>query len=476
MGLTSFDAGLMVTAHNNGTTATAVFNYNNLLSLGYVAPPFTVGVNAKSTSDTSPSLTGTISDTAASVSVRVYNGSYYTYYAATNNGDGTWSLPRGDISTLANGTYDLVVAGVNTSGIVAFNTTATDLIVDTTSPTVTITAPSSGLIPAASIPITFSEPVQDFSLQNLHLTFTPSGSSTATEPLEAATLTTTNDQNWTLGNLSGLTSATGAYSLTLSDAGGGVTDADGNVLATNASATWIMGITTTTTLSSSQPSAVYGTPPSFTATVTAPPSSGEAPGQGSVEFYDTTPGNNYQTLGAGTYISSSTSAPWTSTWILTGLLPKTFNVASADTITATYFAGTGFANSSGTTTQTITTLAITVTAVANTKTYDGTTSAAHTPTITGSLVGSDTAAFTETYNNKNAGTGKTLTPVGSVNDGNGGANYLVTTVTSTAAAINQAGLTITALSNTKTYDGTASAAITPTVTGLADRRHGHRSE
>ncbi len=82
------------------------------------------------------------------------------------------------------------------------------------------------------------------------------------------------------------------------------------------------------------------------------------------------------------------------------------------------------------------------------------------------LVGSDTAAFSETYNTKNAGTGLTLTPIGSVNDGNGGNNYAVTFVSVTTGVINKAPLTITAAANTKTYDGTTSAAATPTVVGL----------
>jgi uncharacterized repeat protein (TIGR01451 family) len=82
------------------------------------------------------------------------------------------------------------------------------------------------------------------------------------------------------------------------------------------------------------------------------------------------------------------------------------------------------------------------------------------------LVSGDTAAFSETYNTKNAGTGLTLTPTGSVNDGNGGHNYAVTFVSNTAGVINQAPLTITALPNIKTYDGTTSAAATPTVSGL----------
>jgi hypothetical protein len=75
----------------------------------------------------------------------------------------------------------------------------------------------------------------------------------------------------------------------------------------------------------------------------------------------------------------------------------------------------------------ITPLAITATATTSTKGYDGTTTATARPTITaGSLVAGDTAAFTETYNTKNAGTGKTLTGAGSVNDGNNGNNYTVT--------------------------------------------------
>ena len=65
-----------------------------------------------------------------------------------------------------------------------------------------------------------------------------------------------------------------------------------------------------------------------------------------------------------------------------------------------------------------------MTAAANTKTYDGTTSATGTPTITaGAIQTGDTApTWTETYDNRNAGTGKTLTPAGKVNDGNSGLN------------------------------------------------------
>ncbi len=106
-----------------------------------------------------------------------------------------------------------------------------------------------------------------------------------------------------------------------------------------------------------------------------------------------------------------------------------------------------------------------VTAISNTRTYDGTTGAAATPTLTGSVQTGDSATWTETYDTKKAGTGKTLTPAGTVADGNGGANYNVQFVNNTSGAIGKTNLTVTAASNTKTYDGTTSAAATPALTG-----------
>ena len=133
--------------------------------------------------------------------------------------------------------------------------------------------------------------------------------------------------------------------------------------------------------------------------------------------------------------------------------------------------GNGGANYSVTfannTTGVISALPITVTASANTRTYDGTTSAAAIPTVTaGAIQAGDAGSFTEAYADKNAGTGKTLIPSGSVIDGNSGANYAVTFANSTSGVINQAALTITAVTNSKTYDATATAAGTPLASGV----------
>jgi hypothetical protein len=219
-------------------------------------------------------------------------------------------------------------------------------------------------------------------------------------------------------------------------------------------------VSTTTAVTSSSAPATYGTPVTFTAAVTAG-SGSTAPNQGSVEFYDESVAGG-EDLGAGTYTASTGT---TSTWTLaTGA--KTFHVTSGDTIVATYTAGVGFADSSGTMTQVVTARPITVTAAAGTKTYDGTVSCAAAPTITGgSLATGDTAAFSETFDNKNAGSGKTLTPAGSVNDGSGGSNYALTFAVNTAGSITARAITVTAATSTKGYDGNPSSPAAPAITG-----------
>ncbi|MBI3755501.1 MAG: hypothetical protein HY265_05010, partial [Deltaproteobacteria bacterium] len=110
--------------------------------------------------------------------------------------------------------------------------------------------------------------------------------------------------------------------------------------------------------------------------------------------------------------------------------------------------------------------ALTITAQTNTKTYDGNTSVVTAPTITsGTLFGTDTANFSETYDNQNAGTAKTLTASGTVNDGNSGNNYTYTFITDTTGVITPAALTVTADNKSKTY-GDANPALTATYSGL----------
>ena len=99
---------------------------------------------------------------------------------------------------------------------------------------------------------------------------------------------------------------------------------------------------------------------------------------------------------------------------------------------------------------------LTITAATNTKTYDGTATAAALPTLSGLQTGDTVTGLTEVYANQDAGTGKTLNVSGyTVNDGNSGQNYTITTVNNTNGVINTAPLTITASNDSKTYSGQA---------------------
>ena len=75
----------------------------------------------------------------------------------------------------------------------------------------------------------------------------------------------------------------------------------------------------------------------------------------------------------------------------------------------------------------------------------------------------DSAAFTQSFDTKDVGTNKTLTPAGLVNDGFGGNDYAYTFAPVTSGTITALAITVTAVADTKTYDGTISSTKTPTL-------------
>lgn len=86
-----------------------------------------------------------------------------------------------------------------------------------------------------------------------------------------------------------------------------------------------------------------------------------------------------------------------------------------------------------------------ITAATNTKTYDGTRSAAAVPAVTGLQPGDSVTGLAQLYDDRNAGSGKTLSVSAyTVIDGNNGANYSVTTVDDTTGVIHPATLTYVA--------------------------------
>ena len=114
---------------------------------------------------------------------------------------------------------------------------------------------------------------------------------------------------------------------------------------------------------------------------------------------------------------------------------------------------------------TITPASLIISAVTASKTYDGTTSSTATPTV-GTLYGDDSVTgLAQAYESKNVlgANGSTLeVTTYTVNDGNDGDNYDITTDTA-PGTITPASLIISAVTASKTYDGTTSSTATTTV-------------
>jgi hypothetical protein len=105
---------------------------------------------------------------------------------------------------------------------------------------------------------------------------------------------------------------------------------------------------------------------------------------------------------------------------------------------------------------------ITVTAAADSKFYNGTTASTTLPIITsGSVQSGDSASFAQSYTDPNVGVGKTLTPSGTVSDGNGGNNYTYTFISVTNGTISASTVSIVSgvTANSKVYDGTTAATL-----------------
>ncbi|MDY6835137.1 MAG: DNRLRE domain-containing protein, partial [Chloroflexota bacterium] len=99
-----------------------------------MTPP-TITVDILTTNDTTPQLTGTVDDTAATIIVAVDGDGY----AATNNGDGTWTLPDNTITPpLSQGTYDVAVTATDTADNTDTDSTTDELVIDTSAPVVTV--------------------------------------------------------------------------------------------------------------------------------------------------------------------------------------------------------------------------------------------------------------------------------------------------------------------------------------------------
>ncbi len=85
--------------------------------------------------ETSPALTGTVDDVAATVDITVDGNTY----SATVAADSTWALSASTIApALAEGTYDVVATATDAVGNASTDATSNELVIDLTAPVVTI--------------------------------------------------------------------------------------------------------------------------------------------------------------------------------------------------------------------------------------------------------------------------------------------------------------------------------------------------
>ena len=216
---------------------------------------------------------------------------------------------------------------------------------------------------------------------------------------------------------------------------------------------------TTTALTSSANPSTYGSPVTFTATVTRVSGSNTPTQTVVIKEGSTTICTTGNLSGSG---GTATASCIVSTLSATG---------SPHSLTAVYGGDANFNGStSSVLSQTVNPKALTVNGVAaNTKTYDATNSATLNTAgaslagvVGGDSVTLNTASASGTFSDKSVGTNKTVTVSGLTISGTSAGNYTLTQPTATADITAKA-LTITGLTaSNKTYDGTTSATLTGT--------------
>ncbi|QOV88728.1 PKD domain-containing protein [Humisphaera borealis] len=152
-----------------------------------------------------------------------------------------------------NGTYSIVVQPNQVFDNVG-NAVTTPTVIETFDvniekvvPTVTIGAvsPNPRNTSVGSITVNFSELVSGFDLSDISLT-----RNGVPVSLAGATISTTGNISFTIGNLSSVTTSGGAYTLTVNAAGAGIIDDAGNALASGSTVSWTTDVSKPTAVAS----------------------------------------------------------------------------------------------------------------------------------------------------------------------------------------------------------------------------------
>jgi hypothetical protein len=193
----------------------------------------TDGITDLNNSSPSAVLQFSVANTVIGATVDVYaNGEQIGSALATGT---TTIVTTNGVTPLADGSYSITATQAFLPDPASPASSGTSITINTAVPVPTITAvtPNPHLTSVSSMTITFSVPVYNLTLSGLDLSLND-GSDLLTS---SQTLTTSNHLTWTLGNLSGITGANGAYTLSLA---AGAAESVSGELSTSGSTSWVV--------------------------------------------------------------------------------------------------------------------------------------------------------------------------------------------------------------------------------------------
>ncbi len=204
---------LLAATDSGLSSSDGITNFNNATSGKSLK--FSVG-------NTVPQATVTLYADGAAIGSSVANGS--TTVVTTNG-----------LMALADGVHSITARQAISGESPSLDSTPVFVTVDTSSPTVQLSAVVTGTMPVNSVALTFSEAIYGLVLGSLQLT----RNGALISLTSSQTLNTTDQITWVLGGLSSLTANFGRYQLTL-PAYLSITDLAGNALANSPATTWAL--------------------------------------------------------------------------------------------------------------------------------------------------------------------------------------------------------------------------------------------
>ena len=248
-GNTASSAGISGLNNNNAFGTLLTFNIPGVAPLVFAVTPtdsvltnasvvnytvtFSEPVTGVDVTDFDLTTTGLMGASVVSATQVTGKDGVYTVAVNTGTGDGTLRLNVLDDNSIIDLDSAPLAAGFTTGG---------SYTIDKTAPTVDVVdvTPDPRVSALDSLTIQFSEAVKNFDLADLALT--RNGVAIA---LTTATLTSSDNKVWTLGNLKRSTGQAGTYQVTVNPSN--ITDEVGNGLVTLAIDSWVMPIADSST-------------------------------------------------------------------------------------------------------------------------------------------------------------------------------------------------------------------------------------